>query len=112
MQRFDGSFNCYFCDEEGHIKPQCPHLHELINAGSVHVDEESRICLGPPRQGAMPIWRLPGITWLQTVQKQVKMKEAPASVGFNMIRADLEEDSDVEVSEGRYVDAFGARADV
>jgi hypothetical protein len=46
------------------------------------------------------------------VMRQVKMKEAPASVGFSMIRADLEEDSDVEVSESRYVDAFGARADI
>src|SRR6266516_6383153 len=43
---------------------------------------------------------VPGMTLLQAVQRQVKMKEAPisASVGFRMIRADLEEDSDVEMA--------------
>jgi hypothetical protein len=93
-------FCCFFCEEEGHLKSRCPRLRRLINAGSVHLDEDLRICLGPPRPRAMPIQRVPGMTLLQAVERQVKMKEAPisASVGFRMIRADLEEDSDVEVA--------------
>jgi hypothetical protein len=65
------------------------------------------MCLGRPRPRAMPIQRVPGMTLVQTVQRQVKMKEAPvtASVGFRMIRADLEEDSDVEVARAAVTDA-------
>jgi hypothetical protein len=98
--RLGRPFACFFCEEEGHIKSQCPHLRRLINAGSVHLDEDLRICLGPPRPRAMPIQRMPGKTLLQAVERQVKMKKAPISalVGFKMIRVDLEEDSDVEAA--------------
>jgi hypothetical protein len=79
-------------------------------------DQKEDICLGPLRDGAMRIWKIPGMTWLQTVERQVNMKGAPTSADFGIIKADMEQDSDVEVGEGRQgptsVDAFGARADI
>ena len=102
------SFTCFFCDEPGHVKTKCPHLNRLVSTGSIHVNDEGRIFLGPVADGAMPIWKIPGMTMLQTVERQVKMKEAPTSAGVDFIKVDLEQDSDVEVE----VDAFGARADI
>jgi len=107
---------CYFCEEPGHTRPRCPHLNRLLSEQSIHFNEEGRICLGPLKDGAMRIWKTPGMTWLQTVERQVNMKGAPTSADFGIIKADLEQDSDVEVSEGRHgptsVDAFGARANI
>jgi hypothetical protein len=107
---------CYFCEEPGHVKPRCPQLNRLLREKSIYIDSENKIYLGPFREGAMPIWKIPGMSMLQTVERQVKMKGASASAEVDCIKADLEEDSDVEVGEGRYgstlVDAFGARADI
>jgi predicted aspartyl protease len=110
------SFTCFFCEEPGHVKPKCPHFNRLLSSESIHVNSEGRIALGPRREGAMPIWRVPGMTMLQAVERQVNMRGTSTSAEFGIIRADLDEDSDVEISDNRYgptsVDAFGARADV
>jgi hypothetical protein len=64
----------------------------------------------------MPIWKIPGMSMLQRVERHVNTKGASASVEVDCIKAGLEEDSDVEVGEGRYgstlVNAFGTRADI
>lgn len=109
-------FICYFCEEPGHIRSRCPHLNRLLSAQSIHLNSEGKFCLGPLKEGAMRIWKIPGMTWLQTVERQVNMKGTPASADFEIIKAELEQDSDVEVNEGRQeptlVDAFGARAEI
>jgi hypothetical protein len=62
MQRPGESFTCIFCEEEGYFKWRYQHLRRLINAGSIHLDEDLRMCLGRPRPRAMLIQRVPGMT--------------------------------------------------
>jgi hypothetical protein len=50
----------------------------------------------------MPIWKIPGMSMRQTIERQVNMKGTSASAEVDCIKVDLEEDSDVEVGEGRY----------
>jgi hypothetical protein len=98
-------FTCFFCDEPGHVKPKCPHFNRLLRENSIHVNGENKICLGPFREEAMPIWKIPGMSMLQTVERQVNMKGASASAEMDCITADLEEDSDVEVAQDSPKDA-------
>jgi hypothetical protein len=79
---------CFFCEEPEHANPRCPHLNRLLSAESIHINSGG-IFLGPRREGAMPIWKLPGISLLQTVERQVNMRESsgkrPAALtSFNM----------------------------
>ena len=112
MDQLQDQFNCYFCDERGHTKPKCPHLRQLIEDERIHINDERKICLGSFKEGAAPVWKLPGMSMFQTVQRQLNMKEAPTAADFGMIRADLDSDTDLEVGEEQYVDAYGARANV
>jgi hypothetical protein len=115
-QHFGVPFSCYFCGETGHIKSRCSHFGNLLSSGKIHVNSQGGICLGPPKEGAVPIWRMPNMTMLQAVERQLNMQSPPTTANFGFIKVDYELDSDVEVSEDEHgstmADAFGARADV
>ena len=103
---------CYICDQPGHTKPNCEEYQQLIREGKIHEGLDKRACLGPRREGAMPVMKYPGLTVLQTIKKHLSIKGLDASV--NYIVASVEDDTDEEVdSWDRPMATVGAsRADI
>ena len=96
------SFIYYTCEKPGHTKPYCPDIQRLIREGLIHINGDKRFCLGPAREGAAPIWKVTGMTMLQSIERQLNMRNAPTGAGFGCIKADVDEDSDEEVAEDWY----------
>jgi hypothetical protein len=110
------TLTCYMCGHQGHTLNRCDHTKRLMDGGQIHLNAENRPCLGPPREGAMPVMRQQDLTLLETIEKLLKLREPSAPTKVTLIRAVVEDDSDVEVGDSQpvetSVEAFGARADI
>jgi hypothetical protein len=68
------------------------------------------------RDGVYPVIKQPNMTMLETIEKLLKMRDPNAQAGVTLIRAVIEDDSDLEVEDTKReptsAEAFAARADV
>jgi hypothetical protein len=80
------TFVCFFCEEKGHKKSRCPHMRRLIDAGEIHLDWKHRICLGPPRNGAAPVWKPQGVSMMQAVEQQIRRGTRTTSARLEVVK--------------------------
>lgn len=92
---------CYFCGENGHMRPRCEKFKKLAEDGEIHVNVNRRVAWGRESPDAPEMTRVYGKTPYQVVKEDIenrkKQQETEAKVNFIGVSFSADSESEAEL---------------